>query len=235
MGARSSSTKSGSSRWGFRPSCFGLSQEREIQPLGGAPRKIDVRILAATNADLDEQIRDRSFRQDLYFRLAGYVLRVPPLAACREDLPYFAEAFLRRFAEERQVFPKGLSLGALRGLVAYPWPGNIRELEHEMRRLVLRCDPGQVIDSELLSPEILEPNPPGEASPLLPEETLNLKQRLEEVEAKVIREALEATDGIQLRAAELLGISPQWAGPAHEAVGALLGGLAFPASLKGSR
>ncbi|MCH9647986.1 MAG: sigma 54-interacting transcriptional regulator [Deltaproteobacteria bacterium] len=188
-------------------------QEKEIQPLGGHPQAIDVRILAATNADLRQAIRDGHFRQDLYFRLTGYILEIPPLRACREDLPLFAEHFLRRFARKRGVFPRGLSLAALRGLLAYDWPGNIRELEHEIQRLVLRADPGQVIDSGLLSAEIRESNEnrqvesTGERKEAAPTASLLLRERLEAVEKSTIREALKAADGIQIRAAELLGIS----------------------------
>ncbi len=183
-------------------------EEKEIQPLGAPAIKIDIRILAATNADLRQRVREGTFRQDLYFRLAGYVLEIPPLSDCREDLPRLAEHFLRRFAEQESLYPQGLSLGALRQLVSYSWPGNIRELEHEMRRLVLRSSPGQILDSSLLSSEIRKA--PGAASPPISAGStgsLGLKQRLEALEESLIQEALEAADGVQLHAAQALGIS----------------------------
>jgi DNA-binding NtrC family response regulator len=129
-------------------------QEKEVEPLGSKPVAVDVRILSATNNELLDLIERGVFRQDLYYRLAGYVLRLPALAERVEDIPVLVEHFLRRFSAEIGKAVRGVTVGALRQLVTYSWPGNVRELEHEVRRMVYLAYPGQAIDSSQLSPEV---------------------------------------------------------------------------------
>ncbi len=189
-------------------------QESEIQPLGGSPFKVDVRILAATNADLATRIDDGRFRRDLYYRLAGDVLEVPPLRHCREDIPALVERFFERFTGELGIRPRGLSVTALRLLTTYSWPGNVRELEHEVRRLVCHSHDGQVIGSQMLSEAVCGHRPPAPEEGGLPSARLLSRPRdmplLPQVlafEAEVIRETLRTCAGNQTHAAQMLGLS----------------------------
>ncbi len=182
-------------------------QEREIQPVGGRPQRVDVQVIAATNADLQQRIAQGSFRADLYYRLSGHLVEVPPLRRCREDIPALVEHFLRRFARAAGVRICGVTAKALRHLREYPWPGNLRELEHEIHALVCAAYENQVIDSEMLPHHLRRP-PPARASSAGPDaENLALEPRLREVEAQLIREALALTGGNQTEAAKRLEIS----------------------------
>ncbi|MEO1083123.1 MAG: sigma 54-interacting transcriptional regulator [Acidobacteriota bacterium] len=204
-------------------------QEKEIHPLGRAPEKVDVRVVAATNTDLRAMIADGEFRQDLYFRLAGYLLHVPPLRERLEDLPRLVGHFLRRFCGDVGKTVKGVTVEALRRMSAYPWPGNIRELEHEVRRLVFVCPDRQAIDSAMLAEHIAVPAPPSEASPVGPaspdtppgdagpgdpgetssdgSSDVGLVEHLDALEIQLLRQALRRTAGNQSRAAKRLRIS----------------------------
>ena len=194
-------------------------QEKEVQPVGGAAVRIDVRIVSATNVDIREKTATGAFRSDLYYRIAGSTLAVPALRDRQEDVPGLVEHLLHAATAETGRSIRGVTVKALRALSNYSWPGNVRELEHEIRRLAYLCPAGQAIDSGLLSPELLEashgeatrsgspalsgPFPNGSASPTIPEATFNL----EEIEMEVIRQALAASQGTQVQAARLLGIS----------------------------
>ena len=187
-------------------------QGREIQPLGESPVNVDVRIVAATNADLASQIEAGLFRQDLYYRLAGSVVRVPSLRERREEIPRFIEHFLRRFCDQASRRITGVTIKALRTLTGYPWPGNVRELEHEIRRLVQLCDDGQPIDSTLLSDTLGG----GEIAPAVTDLTTAGKPvmksdpsdlNLENVERRTIEEALRRSAGNKTLAAKWLGLS----------------------------
>ena len=180
-------------------------QEREVRPIGARHAvPLDIRVLAATNADLQERIAAGRFRADLYYRIAGYTLEVPPLRSRREDIPSFTEHFMKRFVAETGRPGCGITTRALRALVAAPWPGNVRELEHEVRRLVYLCPEGQPITSEMLSPAVLAP-------PLRPDVNvdgdLTLGPRVAELERTMITLALARARGRQAAAARLLGIS----------------------------
>jgi two-component system nitrogen regulation response regulator GlnG len=183
-------------------------QEKEIEPVGGAPVAVDIRIVAATNSDLLRRIEEGRFRRDLYYRVAGYALRVPPLRERKEDITALVEGLMRNFATESGRSIRGITVKAHHVLVGYHWPGNIRELEHEMRRLVYLCPEGQAIDSSMLSPHLLLPPPPEElpgSEP--PMSSLHLDTHLQRVEAIVIRRALAQARGNLTQAAKLLGIS----------------------------
>lgn len=205
-------------------------QEKEIHPVGGKPRQVDVRIVAATNATIGERLEDGLFRRDLYYRLAGCVLEVPALRRCPGDVRLLVEHFLRRFAGEAEVRIRGLTVKALELLVAHPWPGNIRELEHEVRRLVYQSRDGQTIDAAALAPEILGGAVPEETEKISAElvrgvreldpgeldsggldpgelEDLALGPRLEALEESLIREALRRAEGNKSQAARLLKIT----------------------------
>ncbi len=179
-------------------------QEHEVQPLGEAPVAVDVRILAATNADLRGQIEEGGFRADLYYRLAGAVIEIPPLRSRRDDLPALVEHFVRRFAVEAKRRVRGVTVEALRLLSAYPWPGNVRELENEIRRLVLRCPDRQPLRAAAVGPHIRQAVADMPWDKQLDDiEELDLTR----VEWRTIRRALAKTEGNQVQAARLLGIS----------------------------
>ncbi len=180
-------------------------QEKEICPLGGRPQKVDARIVAATNADLRQRIEAGHFRRDLYYRLAGTVLEVPALRQIRDEVPTLVEHFLRAFCAETGREVRGVTVKALDLLTACSWPGNVRQLENEVRRLVYQASPGQAIDSLALSPEIRTAGEPAAAA--IPLDPLTLGPRLRELEVCLLREALKRSGGNQSQAARLLGIT----------------------------
>jgi transcriptional regulator with PAS, ATPase and Fis domain len=172
---------------------------REIYRLGGTrPRPADVRVLAATNRDVEAMLAEGRFRRDLYHRIADWRAELPPLRRRRADVPNLAAWFLRRACDRRGVASAGISQAALDLLVAHSWPGNIRELEREMGRAALLLDDGQLLESQHLRPEIAERHGASVAG--------TLAQRVAETERHAIREALaEAADADAAAAA--LGVS----------------------------
>jgi DNA-binding NtrC family response regulator len=184
-------------------------QEKEIQPVGGPSLPVDIRVVSATNSDLSRRMDDGLFRRDLYYRLAGFPLQVPPLRERKEDIADLVVMFLERFSAEAERVVAGVTSRALGLLTTYPWPGNIRELEHEMRRLVYQCADGQAIDSTLLGTRIAgaaRPEDPGEDPPEDPS-SFDLEKNLERHERRYILNALHESEGNRTRAAKLLGIS----------------------------
>ncbi len=181
-------------------------QEKEVQPVGAsAPVAVDIRVVAATNSDLQRRMDEGHFRRDLYYRVAGYALRIPPLHDRRDDIPTLVEEFLRAFARETGKSIRGITVKALRSLADYRWPGNIRELEHEVRRLVYLCPEGQAIDSRMLSEHVVGPSRGDGASEVLA--TLELAPNVERLERRLIQEALGRAGGNRTQAARLLGVS----------------------------
>jgi two-component system, NtrC family, response regulator HupR/HoxA len=179
-------------------------QGREIQPVGGTPVRIDVRVITATNSDLDARIAEGKFRRDLYYRVAGFVLRVPSLRERREDIPGLVQALLCVFARETGKAVPAITAEALRALVAYTWPGNIRELEHEVRRLVYLGREGEAVDCRLLSERVLVAE---ETEMDAPPSSLGLDANVAHLERRLIRAALARTGGKRSPAARLLGVS----------------------------
>jgi DNA-binding NtrC family response regulator len=178
----------------------------QVQPVGGEPESVDVRIIAATNADLEQRTAAGRFRADLYYRLAGCVLRVPPLRERREDIPQLVEHFLGRFAATCHKHVRGVSVLALEFLVAHSWPGNVRQLENEMRRLVYLCPEGNPIDSDMLPLSLRADQPaPGGTDPFPPD--LSVQAHVADLETRLIRAALGRSGGSRAAAARLLGLS----------------------------
>ncbi|HET7293820.1 MAG TPA: sigma 54-interacting transcriptional regulator [Vicinamibacteria bacterium] len=190
----------------LQPKLLRALQEKQVHPVGGPPAAVDVRTLSATNSDLEAKLEKGVFRRDLYFRVAGFVLRVPPLRERAEDIPDLVEAFLVRFARESGRRPLGVTARAMAALREYTWPGNVRELEHEMRRLVHLCPDGQAIESTMLSSALLSP-PAHDAAPDLDGASLYLEGHLQRLEDRLIREALRRSGGNRSQAAKLLGVS----------------------------
>jgi len=177
-------------------------QEGEVRRVGASSaRKVDVRVIAATNTDLEGEIRAGRFRQDLYYRLNVFPIRLPPLRERVEDIPALADYFLRTFRERARRAIPAISPEALRCLRAYPFPGNVRELENEIERAVALADDGQSLGVEHLS-ERLRTNPATAATPL----TLN--DAIEQLKRRMIEDALREC-GSKTRAAERLGLSRQ--------------------------
>jgi len=180
-------------------------QEREVRPVGGAsPRKVDVRVVAATNRDLRREAARGGFREDLYYRLAVFPLRVPPLRERREDILPLAEHFLACHGEREGKPGCRLSRAARHLLLVYRWPGNVRELENEMQRVLALAEPGELVSPRLLSARLtsdLEPVARGASRP----ETL--RETMARVESYVLRRALERNDGQKAATARQLGIT----------------------------
>jgi len=180
-------------------------QERVIERVGGRRTiPVDVRIVAATNKDLEAECKRQHFREDLYHRLNVIQLRLPPLHERREDLPLLANWFLAKYCHELQKEPVRLTAEALGHLMKYPWPGNVRELENEMTRLVLSVH-GKTIGAADLS----EPIRGRGDGTLAFTPGRSLKQAVAELEKRLILEALERSQHNQQRAAIALGVSRQ--------------------------
>ena len=177
-------------------------QEGEIRRVGApSAMKVNVRVIAATNADLEHQIRSGRFRQDLYYRLNVFPIRLPPLRERVEDIPALADYFLRSFRERARRAISGISPEALRCLRAYPFPGNVRELENEIERAVALADDGQSLGVEHLSERLRASL--ASAAPLV---TLN--DAIEQLKRRMIEDALREC-GSKTRAAERLGLTRQ--------------------------
>jgi transcriptional regulator with GAF, ATPase, and Fis domain/Flp pilus assembly protein TadD len=175
----------------------------EVRPVGGnAPVQVDVRVISATNRDLDELRQAGRFRDDLYYRLKAVRLRLPPLRERREDIPLLLSEFLASAASEAGSSPKVPDAEALRRLLDYDWPGNVRELLNEARRLA--AFPGPSVNVEALSPEIRAERAPAVSNAPGPD---TLRQAALDGEARVLRAALESCGGNKTRAAALLGLS----------------------------
>ena len=183
-------------------------QERRIRKVGGTTEEpVDVRIIAATNQNLEERIASGDFREDLYYRINVIPICLPSLRQRREDIPLLAEHFLSRYSDELGVERKRISVEAMRLLETHGWPGNVRELENVIERAVALTTE-ETITSRDLPPYVAdERSRPGEAMALLPDEGLELEAHLEEIRAQLMAQALERTDGVQTKAAELLGMS----------------------------
>ncbi len=178
-------------------------QEGEIRRVGGKTvKKLDVRIVAATNRDIDGLKDSGEFREDLYFRLVVVRIRIPPLRERQDDLPVLVDHFLRLYCEEMGATAKTLESGALDQLARYPWPGNVRELSNEIRRAVALS--GERITVESLS-ERVRSAPTGPSFDW--EVQRPLKEVVEEVEKVMIARELTRQDGNKTRTAEVLGLS----------------------------
>jgi len=178
-------------------------QHRQIIPVGATESQpIDTRLIAATNRDLEEEIRRGNFRRDLFYRLNVIALHLPPLRERKEDIPLLVDAFLARLAENREEPPKQLSESALELVQAYNWPGNVRELENALERAVI------LSDADVIPPSAL----PERVTILTPERLIEDRPTpnptLETIERAYILWVLNSEGGNKTRAAETLGIDP---------------------------
>jgi Nif-specific regulatory protein len=183
-------------------------QEGEVRAVGSnIVRKVDVRVVAASNRDIETEVRAGKFREDLYYRLRVFPLRVPPLREREGDIDLLATFFLRRYMNEFAKPLKGFSPESVADMRAYRWPGNVRELENEVQRLVIQADPNTVIGSDILSPRIHHRH---ETPGILDKEiklTGNLRAMTDEYERNVITEALRKLGNNKSATAKVLGIT----------------------------
>jgi len=184
-------------------------QEHEFERLGGTRTlKVDVRLIAATNRNLAQMVSSGQFREDLYYRLNVVSIEMPPLRDRKDDIPALAESFIRRFSGELKRKMDGIRPDALKLLLRYNWPGNIRELENSIERAVLLTE-GQMIGLEdLRLGESITPGIGESEGPMvvrIPPTGI----ALEEIEKRALIEALKMSNWVQKDAAELLSISPR--------------------------
>jgi two-component system response regulator HupR/HoxA len=178
-------------------------QEGEVKPVGGtAIKAVNVRVIAATNKDLEDEVREGRFREDLYYRLAVFPVRLPALRDRREDIPELAAHFIQKYAGRIDKKISGINADTLALLRNAEFPGNIRELENEMERAVTLAESGQSISVDLLSTRLHS-----ERSHLKTQPAAGLKNQVENLERELIFKALVDTKGNILKAAEQLGIS----------------------------
>ncbi|HEY5933907.1 MAG TPA: sigma 54-interacting transcriptional regulator, partial [Kofleriaceae bacterium] len=180
-------------------------QEGTIRAVGATSEKqVDVRIICATNRDLSAEVEKGRFRQDLYYRLMVFPIKLPPLRERREDIPTLAAHFLKRYADEYRVELPGFTQDALDALSSYNWPGNIRELENEVQRLVIQAESGHWIEITDLSPRLRKIE--GTVTRIAPKQG-TLKEMMEQVERWLITEALREHNNNKTRTAVTLGIT----------------------------
>lgn len=197
-------------------------QEGEIERIGEErTRRVDVRVIAATNRDLREESRHRRFREDLYYRLSVFPIELPPLRERREDVGILADHFLQQAARRFGVAPPRLTKAVVRQLEQYEWPGNVRELQHVVERAVILSRGGPLRVS-------LDAPPPESAAATVPDAELLTDQQMREIERSNLLRALEAADGKVYGpggAAELLGLKPTTLNSRLKAMGIRRGGF----------
>jgi two-component system, NtrC family, response regulator HydG len=181
-------------------------QEREIQRVGGEETiSVDVRIIAATNRNLEEEVKNGAFREDLFYRLNVVTLHIPPLRERHEDIPLLAQHFLEKYSDKNHKKVKGFSPLAMDMLLKYPWPGNVRELENTIERAVILLPDDYITDKELPS-TITESHAERSGRPA-PPPTVAANRPLEEIEREAILATLEDTGGNKSETARRLGIN----------------------------
>ncbi len=187
-------------------------QESEFERVGGSRTiRVNVRVIAATNKDLERAVAQKEFREDLYYRLNVIPIHLPPLRERKGDIPVLVEAFINRFREKNMSKLEKVSETVLEALQEYPWPGNVRELENLIERMAILADNPELRLEEL--PErfcclhSVDSGPMKLAEPDIPEEGIDLKAVIDDLESRLIEKALEKSGGVKNRAAQLLGLN----------------------------
>lgn len=184
-------------------------QEKTVEHVGGRKTiPVDVRIIAATNKDLEREIKNGNFREDLFYRLKVIHIEMPPLRQIPEDIPLLSSYYLDRYCTAMGKEPKKLAPDTLRCLKSYSWPGNVRELENEIKRLAVLA-PGRLVREENLSQHIRNSIVQEDRVPLDSIKSLSLKENVQKLERQLILEALQRCNSNQKQAATVLGISRQ--------------------------
>lgn len=183
-------------------------QEGEIKPVGSSTvKKVEVRVIAATNKNLQEEVKAGRFREDLFYRLSVFPIQLPPLHERRQDIPELIRYFIQKYAQRIGKNIRGISKQAEAKLMRAEYPGNIRELENEIERLVTLADENSEIDETYLSPRFLNTDEAGDNFFEHFGGELNFKDACSRLEKTMIARALQSTSGNILRAAEELGLS----------------------------
>ncbi len=178
-------------------------QEGDVRPIGAEkPRRVDVRLMTATNQDLELAIEEGRFREDLYYRIKVVSIAVPPLRDRREDIPLLIDHFLALFAREQGTRPKRITPEAVEILKSYAWPGNVRELQNELKSMA-------ALGGDVLGREDVPVHVQDQVELLVGEESgfHDLNELVEAIESREIQKAMRKSHGNKTRAAELLGIS----------------------------
>ena len=182
-------------------------QEQEFQRVGGNKDiRVDVRIIAATNKDLKEEVDEGRFREDLYYRLNVVHIQAPPLRDRRDDIPFLVAHFVDKFSEKLGRSIRNVDPEVMSSFYQYSWPGNVRELENVIERALV-LSRGESITSEDVPPEIRESPEIEEGIDTLISWERGLPDTLEAIEERMIRQALKKADNVQAQAAKILGIS----------------------------
>jgi two-component system response regulator PilR (NtrC family) len=183
-------------------------QERTIRRVGGTEElAVDVRVITATNQELEKMVREKAFREDLYYRINVIPIRMPALREKPEDIPALAEHFLEKCRKAIGKGAQGIAEDAMECLEAYHWPGNVRELENVIERAVA-LEPGEFIQADSLPREVRGGRGArGEVDVVLPESGIDLDKHLEELRRRYMVEAMDRCHGVQTRAAEILGMT----------------------------
>ena len=181
-------------------------QESEIRRLGDTrTRSVDVRLVASTNKDLDEEVRLGDFRRDLFYRIAVVPIHLVPLRQRRDEIPLLVHHFIEQYNRKLKLDIRGIDADAMRLLLEYPWPGNVRELENTIERALVLCDGPKITVTDLpnnvSNPIVALDNPD------LPDDELSVKKHSSILERRLIKQALERTGGNKTRAADLLELS----------------------------
>jgi transcriptional regulator with PAS, ATPase and Fis domain len=188
----------------LQPKLLRFLQESEVHTLGdAAPRKVNIRVIAATHKNLEQLVRDKQFREDLYYRIATLTVKVPPLRERPEDISALISHYLSHCARRNDKSIAGITWEAIRALETYSWPGNVRELAGEMERLVLYAEENGHITLDQLSSNICQP---GQRSQSDARSSENLELLLEDYERRVITETLKRNDCNVARTSEALGL-----------------------------
>jgi len=183
-----------------------VMQEKEFMRLGGTETiKVDVRIIAATNADIEEMIAQKTFRKDLFYRLNVIKIELPPLQRRKDDIPLLVKHFVDIYSRENHKEVEGVSEDVYEILDTYDWPGNVRELENLVERAVV-FSRQKIITRESLPPFLLTNESAPEGWLMASEESLDLKERTQGFQRKIILTALKKSRGVQKQAAKLLGV-----------------------------
>jgi len=183
-------------------------QERVIRRVGGTEEiPVEVRVITATNQDLEKMVREKTFREDLFYRINVIPIRMPALREKPEDIPALAEHFLEKYKASMGKSLQGISEEAMERLEAYHWPGNVRELENVIERAVA-LEAGNVVQADSLPRELRGGHGGrGELDVVLRDSGIDLESHLEDLRRRYMAEAMERANGVQTRAAELLGMT----------------------------
>ena len=181
-------------------------QESEIRRVGDTKtRNVDVRVVAATNKDLEEEVRASAFRRDLYYRIAVVTIHLVPLRQRRDEIPLLVHHFMDQYNKKLKLDVRGIDADAMRLLLDYPWPGNVRELENTVERALVLTDGAKLTVDDL--PAHISSPVAALDRPDLPDDELSVKKHSAVLEKRLIQQALERTGGNKTRAADLLELS----------------------------